>query len=91
MLAALCVNVTACIFSFDVRRWRGCVHLQYRWVANYNDDDQTKEVKMICRSLVCCRLELHQNRTATTLKVKAEFDRRGAQKILRRGALIPIF
>ena len=34
---------------------------------------------MICRSLVCCRLELHQNRTATTLKLKAEFDRRGAE------------
>ena len=80
MLAALLVNVTACISSLDVHRWRGRVPLQYRWVANYNDDDQTKEVKMICRSLVCCRLELHQNRTATTLKVKAEFDRRGAQK-----------
>ena len=36
---------------------------------------------MICRSLVCCRLELHQNRTATTLKLKAEFDRRVAQKL----------
>ena len=80
MLVALCVNVSACISSFDILRLCGCVHLQYRWVANYNDDDQTKEVKMICRSLVCCRLELHQNRTATTLKVKAEFDRRGAQK-----------
>ena len=81
MLVALCVNVTACTSCVvDIRRLRGCVHLQYRWMANYNDDDQTKEVKMICRSLVCCRLELHQNRTATTLKVKAEFDRRGAQK-----------
>ena len=80
MLAALFFNVTARISSFDVRRWRGCVHLEYRWVANYNDEDQTKEVKMICRSLVCCRLELHQNRTATTLKVKAAFDRRGAHK-----------
>ena len=59
-------GVDACIFN--------------RWVANYNDEDQTKEVKMICRSLVCMRLELHQNRTATTVKVKAEFDRRGAQK-----------
>ena len=81
MLAALCVNVTACISSVDMRRLRGCVHLQYRWVANYNDDDQTKEAKMICRSIVCCRLELHQNRTATTLKVKAEFDRRVPQKL----------
>ena len=34
---------------------------------------------MICRSLVCCRLELHQTRTATTVKVKAEFDRRVLQ------------
>ena len=81
MLVALCVNVTACTYNVvNMPRWRGCVHLQYRWVANYNDDDQTKEVKMICRSLVCCRFELYQNRTATTLKVKAEFDRRGAQK-----------
>ena len=66
MLLICLAGVDACIFM--------------RWVANYNDEDQTKEVKIICRSLVCCRLELHQNSTATTLKVKAEFDRRGAQK-----------
>ena len=46
MLVALCVNVTACTYNVvNMPRWRGCVHLQYRWVANYNDDDQTKEVK----------------------------------------------
>ena len=46
------------------------------WCANYMDDDQTKEVKLVIRSLACTRMELHHSRLATSVKLRAEFDRR---------------
>ena len=46
------------------------------WIANYADEDKNKEVKLICRSLACMRMELHQSRLATTAKLRAEWDRR---------------
>ena len=40
------------------------------------DEDKTKEVKLVCRSMACTRMELHQSRLATSAKLRAEWDRR---------------
>ena len=40
------------------------------------DEDQTKEVKLVIRSLACTRMELHHSRLASSAKLRAEFDRR---------------
>ena len=46
------------------------------WVANYGDADQTKEVKLICRSMACIKMELHKARLATSSKLRAEWENR---------------
>ncbi len=46
------------------------------WIANLDEEDQTKEAKMICRSLSCMRMELCKARLATSQKLRAEWDRR---------------
>jgi len=46
------------------------------WIANYGAEDKTQEVKLVCRSLACMRLELHHSRLASTTKLRAEWDRR---------------
>ncbi len=46
------------------------------WIANYGEEDKTKDVKMICRSMAVTRMELHQSRLATSAKLRAEWDRR---------------
>ena len=46
------------------------------WVANFGEEDKTKEVKLICRSLACMRMELHKARLATSAKLRAEWDKR---------------
>jgi len=47
-----------------------------RWIANYGTEDKTPDVKLVCRSLACMRLELHYNRLASTSKLRAEWDKR---------------
>ncbi len=46
------------------------------WVANFGEEDKTKEVKLICRSMAVTRMELHQARLASSAKLRAEWDRR---------------
>ena len=46
------------------------------WIANLDEEDQTKEAKMIFRSLSCMRMELCKARLATSQKLRAEWDRR---------------
>ncbi len=46
------------------------------WVANAAEKDQTQEVKLICRSLTCLRLELQASRCATSGKLTKEWERR---------------
>ena len=50
--------------------------MRTRWIANYGEEDKTKEVKLICRSMACVKMELHQARLATSAKLRAEWDRR---------------
>ena len=40
------------------------------------EEDRSKEVKLVCRSAACTRLELHAARLATSTKLRAEWDRR---------------
>ena len=46
------------------------------WVCNQDEDDFTKEAKMICRSLNALRMELCHSRLATTTKLRQEHDKR---------------
>ena len=46
------------------------------WVVNLNADDQTSEVRLICRSVACLRVELCSSRIASTHKLRQEWDRR---------------
>jgi len=47
-----------------------------RWIANYGEEDKSKEVKLVIKSLACTRMELHNSRLATSAKLRAEWDRR---------------
>ena len=46
------------------------------WICNLDEDDHTKEAKMICRSLAALRMELCHSRLATTTKLRQEYDKR---------------
>jgi len=46
------------------------------WVANLENDDQTVDAKLICRSLACIRMELCTARLATSQKLRQEWDKR---------------
>ena len=46
------------------------------WVANFGDEDRTREVKLVCRSAACTRMELHHARLASSGKLREEWDRR---------------
>ena len=46
------------------------------WIANVDDDDQTRDARMICRSLACLRMELCETRVATTEKLRKEWEKR---------------
>jgi hypothetical protein len=49
-----------------------------RFLANAAETDRTKPPKLLCRPLVCLRIELAQSRIATSAKLKAEWERRSA-------------
>ena len=41
------------------------------WIVNYGaDEDMTKEVKFICRSMAFVKMELHRSRHATSAKLR---------------------
>ena len=46
------------------------------WVANLENEDQTVDAKLICRSLACVRMELCAARLATSQKLRQEWDKR---------------
>ena len=46
------------------------------WVCNLDEEDLTKETKMICRSLAALHMELCHSRLATTHKLRQEHDKR---------------
>jgi len=46
------------------------------WICNLDEEDHTKEAKMICRSLAALRMELIHSRLATTQKLRQEHDKR---------------
>jgi hypothetical protein len=46
------------------------------WIANLEEEDKTKEAKMLCRSLSCMRMELCKARLATSQKLRNEWDKR---------------
>ena len=46
------------------------------WIANMDDDDQTRHARMICRSLACLRMELCESRVATSDKLRKEWEKR---------------
>ena len=46
------------------------------WIANAADLDRTQPVKLVCKSLVVLRLELHASRCATSIKLRQEWERR---------------
>ena len=43
---------------------------------NLEEDDHTKEAKMICKSLAALRMELCHSRLATTQRLRQEHDKR---------------
>ncbi len=45
-------------------------------MVNVEDEDQTQEARVICRSLACIRMELCKFRLATTHKLRQEWDKR---------------
>ena len=49
------------------------------WVVNVCDKDRTQPPKLLSRSLACLRLELQEQRLATTSKVKREREARSEQ------------
>ena len=49
-----------------------------RFPANAAEGDRSKAPKLLCRSLACLRIELGQNRIATSAKLKNEWERRSA-------------
>jgi len=46
------------------------------WICNLDEDNHTKEAKMVCRSLAALRMELIHSRLATTQKLRQEHDKR---------------
>ena len=46
------------------------------WVANACEADKTQPAKLVCRSIAVLRLELQQNRVASTEKLRREWERR---------------
>ena len=49
------------------------------WLVNRHDDDRTQPPKLLSRSLACLRLELQQQRVATTSKIMHERETRSEQ------------
>ena len=53
-----------------------CSHTPPRWIANFEEEDQSKDMLLVCRSLACQRLELQRNRHATRSTLANEWERR---------------
>ena len=49
------------------------------WLVNRHDEDRTQPPKLVSRSLACLRLELQQQRVATTSKIMHERETRSEQ------------
>ena len=47
-----------------------------RFLVNASEPDRDKTPKLLCRPLVCLRIELAQSRIATGTKLKSEWERR---------------
>ena len=69
--------------TLEERRWRELEWEQPMdeacscwWVANAYETDKSQATKLVCRSLAVLRLELQQNRIASTDKLKREWERR---------------
>ena len=46
------------------------------WIVNMEESDQTRDARMICRSLACLRMELCNTRIASSQKLRQEWDKR---------------
>ena len=69
------------------------VSLDLRFLTNAAEADRSKAPKLLCRALACLRIELGQNRIATSAKQKAERERRSADNsvaadVLHAGAQV---
>ena len=58
-----------------------------RFLVNASEPDRDKAPKLLCRPLVCLRIELAQSRIATGTKLKSEWERRARPANLRFAVL----